>query len=386
MNQVIEIFLKLVKSEILATPLEDGVAKSVTPDMLKQLYALSKQHDMAHIVAAALEKNNLLGEDEISKKMRNSMYMAVWRDELREKELQQIYQLFEEEHIAFIPLKGAVIRELYPEPWMRTSCDIDILVREEEVERAKDVLVSKLSYRVDKYLYRDISLYSDSNVHIELHHSIMENMSNIDQLLGKVWEYASGVIKGGVQYQMIPEYFMFHLFAHMSFHFMQGGCGIRNFVDIWLLESKLEYDKNIVNRFCETCGIGEFVEYVRKLIRVWFGDDLHDAVSERMHMYIVDGGLYGTIKSSLVTGNVLRNGKMQYLLHRVFMPYRDLCIIYPKLRKKRVLYPYYTLRRWVRFINAKRVKRVIGEIKTQQGVTPECMQNMRELFEKLKLM
>ena len=30
--------------------------------------------------------------------------------------------------IPFLPLKGSVIRQYYPEPWMRTSCDIDILV------------------------------------------------------------------------------------------------------------------------------------------------------------------------------------------------------------------------------------------------------------------
>ncbi|MBO4954226.1 MAG: nucleotidyltransferase family protein, partial [Clostridia bacterium] len=36
--------------------------------------------------------------------------------------------------IDFMPLKGAVIRQYYPEPWMRTSCDIDIHVKKDRLE------------------------------------------------------------------------------------------------------------------------------------------------------------------------------------------------------------------------------------------------------------
>lgn len=385
MNQVVEIFFKLVKSEILATPLEDGVAKSVTPDMLKQLYALSKQHDMAHIVAAALEKNNLLGEDEISKKMRNSMYMAVWRDELREKELKHIYQLFEEEHIAFIPLKGAVIRELYPEPWMRTSCDIDILVREEEVERAKDVLVSKLSYRVAARHYHDISLYSSAHVHIELHHCIGLCTDTRNHLLAQVWEYAKPISRGDYQYQMTSEFLMFYLFAHMSSHFLRGGCGMRNFIDIWLMEKKLHYERKVTDSYCETCGIRVFANYARKISYIWMEGQEHDEITKRMQDHIINNGLYGTKKSCVISQNTVVKGKGSFLIRRIFVPYCNLCVLYPKLEEYPFLYPYYIVKRWTRLLEGKCAQRAMNEIKVHKNITKDSIQDVKELFDKLGL-
>lgn len=386
MDQVVEIFLQLVKSEILAAPLEDGVAKSVTPDIMTALYELSKQHDMTHTVATALEKNNLLGEDDISKKMRAGMYMAVWRDELRETELQQIYRLFEEEHIAFIPLKGAVVREVYPESWMRTSCDIDILVREDELERARDVLVSSLNYRVGKRHYHDISLYSPTNVHLELHYSIKEHVDNIDGLLEQVWNYAKSIAEGCSQHQMETEFMMFYLFAHMDYHFMHGGCGVRNFIDIWLAEKKLDYNRQQTDSYCNMCGIKVFAEHVRKLSRVWLEEEEHDELTKKLQKYIMHNGLYGNKKSSVVSRNTTIHGKGEYLLRRIFMPYGDLCISYPKLKEYPFLYSYYTVKRWTRLLNSKSVQQAMREMKVYKSITKESIQDVKELYDELGLM
>ena len=44
----------------------------------------------------------------------------------------------EKAQIPFVPLKGSVIRKYYPEAWMRTSSDIDVLVHKEDVEKTTD--------------------------------------------------------------------------------------------------------------------------------------------------------------------------------------------------------------------------------------------------------
>jgi hypothetical protein len=46
-------------------------------------------------------------------------------------EFERICLVLEKAKIPHIPLKGSVLRKLYKEPWLRTSCDIDILVQEE---------------------------------------------------------------------------------------------------------------------------------------------------------------------------------------------------------------------------------------------------------------
>ena len=124
---------------------------------------------------------------------------------------QKIIKLLEENKVDYLPLKGSIIQAYYPEPWMRTSCDIDILVKEEDLARAVDTLKEKLAYTSDdRRNYHDISLYSPNGVHLELHFSIQENMESIDDLLSRVWDYAVLVEGREYQYQQTNEYFLFH--------------------------------------------------------------------------------------------------------------------------------------------------------------------------------
>ena len=45
--------------------------------------------------------------------------------------------------LIFIPLKGSVVRDLYPERWMRTSADIDLLIREDQEKTCEELLIDK---------------------------------------------------------------------------------------------------------------------------------------------------------------------------------------------------------------------------------------------------
>ena len=52
---------------------------------------------------------------------------------------------------------------------MRTSSDIDVLVRESDVERAREVIEAELLYRTDTRNAHEIGMFSESGVHLELH-------------------------------------------------------------------------------------------------------------------------------------------------------------------------------------------------------------------------
>ena len=85
------------------------------------LYKLSKAHDLAHLVGDALIKNDLIGNDEIKEKYQKQVMIAIYRYEKINYELNRLRSALNEARIPFIPLKGSVLRQYYPEPWMRTS-------------------------------------------------------------------------------------------------------------------------------------------------------------------------------------------------------------------------------------------------------------------------
>ena len=206
------------------------------------LCRLAKMHDLAHLIYDAFLNNGLFPKNEKLKgRLKQEKLFAVYREIRSESVIEILRGLFQKNRIDFILLKGAIIKDLYPEPWMRTSCDIDVLVKETDLERALSILKDEGFTTDNVKNYHDISLFY-GNVHVELHYNILENLPNVDDILNKVWEYS--VNAGGTEYRELPEFFAFHHIAHMSYHFLSGGCGIRPFIDLKLMKDKNFYDEN----------------------------------------------------------------------------------------------------------------------------------------------
>ena len=141
-----ETLFKLIRNEIFGEEITVEKEK-FSSDVLRDLYKLSKSHDVAHLLSDAIIKNGLMDTDcSVYKLFIKQQQLAVSRYERINYELKSLTEIFEKEKIPFMPLKGSVLRKFYPEPWMRTSCDIDILINEENLERATDALVNKYGY------------------------------------------------------------------------------------------------------------------------------------------------------------------------------------------------------------------------------------------------
>ena len=178
---------------------------------------------------------------------------------------------------------------------------------------------------------------------------------------------------------------LFYLFAHMSYHFLRGGCGVRNFIDIWLVEKKMNYKQEVVDSYCAMCDIKIFADYAVKIARIWMEDEEHDEITMKMQERIMHNGLYGTKESNVTSRNTEVACKGNYVLYRLFMPRRDLCILYPRLEKYPFLYPYYVIKRWTRLLDGKRARNAINEMKIHKGITKESIQSEKELFDRLGL-
>ena len=383
MRKVEDILFALLYSEI-SNKSAESIKNQITPEIMGELLELSKRHDLSHIVANSLAKLGLLGDDETSKKFQTNRFSAVLRYAKTHQELESISTVLEKNKVAFIPLKGAVISKLYPEPWMRTSCDIDILVKEEDLDRAIDALKSGLGYEGSgERNYHDVDLRSKNGVHLELHYNILEKMENIDKLLAKVWDYVQ-LDRGEYCYAQIKEYLVFHVVAHTSYHFVNGGCGIKPFIDLYLLR-KSGYNETSVREFCESCGILEFYDKLFELVDVWFGENPHTDVTTQMEEYVLTGGVYGTIENKLAVKQTEKGGKAKYLRSRIFVPSSVIKEYYPIAEKHPWLVPFMQVRRWFRIIFCGGAKRSMQEISISQNVTKEQTNKIDYLLTNLGL-
>lgn len=378
-----ELLFALIRSEICKEALSESARNEVTPEVLPFLYKASKIHDLAHIVSKALDRHGLLRDGELAEKFRKEEMLAVYRHERIDHEYKSICKALGDAEIDYIPLKGAVIKEYYPESWYRTSADIDVLVKEDALNKAVEVLENKLGYTVQAKEYHDVSMFSKNGVHLELHFSIKEKMESIDKLLYKAWDFATPY--SDYEYRFTNEFMIFHIVSHMSYHFITGGCGIRTFIDLMLLKKHTAYDTNALAKLLSECGLTKFYDRISVLNEVWFEDGEHTQITKALEEYIVSGGVFGSKKNKAVTAQNLSGGKARHIAKRIILPYDDLKRIYPILEKHRYLTPFAQAYRWCSIISKGKLKRSVKELKTNAAVTNDEYTSNKELLRELGL-
>lgn len=323
---------------------------------LKALCSLAKAHDLTPFVAAALSEPGFMTDPDTLQKMQNTIFRAVWRYEKLNHELERISRVLEQNGIDYMPLKGSVIRKYYPEPWMRTSCDIDILVHEEDLERMAELLIRELGYTRDEAKsIHHISMHAPNGVHLEPHFNLRENVPQLDSVLDEVWDNCHAADANSHRYLQSPDFLMFHIIAHMSYHFQSGGCGVKPFIDLYLLEKNLDYDRDKLMDFCTRAGIARFYECVRRVIDVWFNEAEHTEMTRRIEEFILSGGVYGTKSNHIAIQQERAGNKFHHILTRIFMPYKSLKIKYPILEKHPWMAPMFEVVRWVQMLCKKRL-------------------------------
>ncbi len=360
-----DIFIGILRFELNETEPDGAVREQLTPDVISALYALSKRHDLAHIVSSALYKNGLLTDGDILSKYNREEVMSIYRYEQMRYAYGQICRTFDEASIPYIPLKGSVIRPYYPKESMRTSCDIDILIKEENLNAAVDAL-QQSGFRCGERNYHDVSLWSPGGIHLELHFSIQENMENLDDVLKEAWSYAAPV--EGCRYEFTKEFFLFYMMAHISYHFLSGGCGIRPLMDIWVMEHRMGISYTQAEELLQKAGIYTFAREITRLVNACFSDQHMDEFSEELLSYIVHGGAYGSVENHIAIDASRSHVTMAYAAQRVLIPYQDLAIEYPVLKKAPVLFVFCWIHRTAKLFG-RLLKRTFANKKIEKTVS-----------------
>ncbi len=390
MDKLVEkLFFALIRFEINGAPLDDEMKKLVTPEILVSLYKISKKQDLAHLICDALDKNGFLCDDtEIKKYFFKERVLAICRYEQIKYEYDNICNVLTEEKIPFIPLKGSVLRDYYPEPWMRTSCDIDVLVHIEDAEHAIEILQNKLKYNNKGIGAHDIQLYSESGVHLELHFSLMEAQRNdvqkkLIKQMNMVWTETE--LLDGYRYGLKGEFFFLYHLTHMLNHFVGGGCGIRFFLDTWIICHKVIFDKKRFNDFLKRTDLEKFAQAVIRTSNIWFDGLKSDVIANEIKDYILYAGMYGDLKNRIALQKGKNKGKISYIISRIFLPYQELKFQYPFLRKHKILLPFYQIRRWLRLLFKRKVVTASQEMKTYSQVSNDEGKRIARLFSELGL-
>ena len=367
---------------------DNGCAlKSIDNETYLAVLNLAEKHDIAHIVASAYSKAGLLGKDDFSEKYRKKVMMAFYRSEQKKYVLSEVSRAFNDIGIVYVPLKGSVICHYYPEAWMRSSCDIDILIKDNDAEKAIKCLCD-LGYRLQKSTsIHDYSLFSPLGVHLELHFSLIQEdcLEKANSILENAWDYTINDSEHSFRKELTNEMLVFYHVAHMAKHFIKGGCGIRPFIDLWIMKRKIGFDSTILENLLSEAQLLEFYYSIWEVVNVWFENNSHSNVTLGIEEYIIKGGVYGTINNAAVISAATGESKAESFSKLMFMSRESLAILYPKLERYPMLYPFYQVKRWFRILNEIKRNKIKHLTGIRNSVTKEEISSTAELLTLLGL-
>lgn len=372
-----EAFLSIIRYEIAGTPLPDGFS---VPDM-EALLELTEMQDLTHLVYDALKKNGLPCN---SSKAISQYYASMWRVEQMEYELCRMSDVFEDNGIDFIPLKGSVIRSLYPEPWMRPSADIDLLLKADQEKTAEKLLAGELGYEFEKgvsYAHHGTMFSPNNHIHIEPHWTLFHETQSDNsyvKLFARVWDRALPDPSGrGHRYMLSDaDTYAYHV-AHMEKHFHEsGGCSIRGLIDLWLMNRVPDPDLESRRRLLAEGGLTRFENRMNDLIECWMQG--LPVENEYLEQFILSGYLYGTLgrKACLQTE---QKGSAKYIFERIFMPYAQIKTLYPVLEKHPWLLPAMWVRRWIKVADKDSRIHFAGQVKASVSTDKRTLNDLRDL-------
>ncbi len=306
--------------------------------------AVAKKHNISPILFYGALNCGVSKEEKYMQLLHRLTLRSMMVSMRQAYEIEQIEKAFDKEQIEYMPLKGIILKELYPKSEMRTMGDADILIKLQQYSKIESI-VKGLQYEF-KYESDHELVWQKPTLFLELHKSIMTSYNkDFYDYFGNGWNIAKNVPNSS-RYEMSPEDFYIFIFVHFAKHYRISGIGIKHLLDIWVYSNAHnELDWVYIEKELEKMRLYEFHTNVKRTIDVWFANLEDTNITDLITSVIFSSGQYGSAEMAIVNRS-LQNGKKSALgirinnmLHSVFLPYKAMKEKYAVLQKAPILLP-----------------------------------------------
>ena len=334
--------------ELIKCSIEGSIYKGLVN---KEIFKLMLENGLSGSVFLALDKD--LTDEEVYGLFKEEYYQYIKKDQRQLEVIEEIKNIFNENKIDFILLKGSFLKKIYPESYMRSMGDVDCLIKKDKMELVHKVLEENgfknwvISSNHDCFM-------KYKNINVEVHPKLdSEFTDGYEDLLADPWSNA--INTNGSEYQLRVEYNLLYQIYHMIKHLYRSGVGFRSIVDIYILIKKYgnSFKKEYLNDLLMNFKNKEFFKFLICYINNVFSvtllneiisydkmtnesiDDFTDFVMvSGIHGIGEDYNLFigGIAFSSKKSGSVFI-GKIKYFFSKIFLPRKQMIGMYPFVKK-----------------------------------------------------
>ena len=353
---------------------------------LEEADALIKSQSLLPLVYRGAYLCGISPKTELMQRYKQLYFQHMMRSAQQMRALELIYAAFEANCIDYLPLKGSKLKGLYPQPELRPMGDADILIRLEQYEKIKPLML-ELGFKEDHESSYDLC-WQSSALYVELHKRMFgPNQMDLCSYFGIGWERA--LPECGFLWTLSHEDEFVYIFSHMAKHFRFCGIGARQIVDLYVYRKAYpEMDESKIEMTMAKLGLLEFYKNIRYLLRVWFEGEQSNPVCECITDFVFRSGNFGTTQNKLYAEELLkanksgtiRNAKWKSFWQMLFLPLSDMQLSYNILYKCPILLPVFWVVRWFDVLINRR-QNISRKLRIVREMNDEKVETHRKLME-----
>lgn len=354
----------------------------------KLIYQIAERNSITNIIAVAILSGNYKVPSEICALFKKRLYEHMVISEKQNNEMAKILKAFSENQIKHMPIKGIVLQDLYPTKDLRTMKDSDILIKTEDFDKISHIM-TEMGYTFQCDSDHEYIFYKPPFVYVELHKFLIPSYNDdMYKYFGDGWKKALKKENNEFCYHLNTEDNFIYTFSHLAKHYRDSGCGIKPFIDIWLLIKKYPHmDFKYIEKQFKSLNILTFYKNVLNLLESWFNYKEFDPISTEITGFVLNNFTFGTTLNHTISTDIRKNkdinpkniGKFKHLYH-AFPRLSHMKKTYPILDKIPLLLPLFWI---VRLVNAVLFKRKnIADYKKQMNAVSE--RNVNEYYNHMK--
>lgn len=295
MNQTEQVFLSLLRGYVCGQKLN----ALPTADW-QALYDLAQSHNVTGLVGRILADlpADHRPPEALAVAFRQAMGQTLMAYEKRMAAVQVMEQTLTDAHIPYLTVKGACTAAAYPDPFLRTSGDTDIVLTPEHQREAVQTLEQRGFAK--KVTHDDVVMLTLHGFEFELH-TRMESINDGSRaLLANPFAPEVAYNKSKNIWVLQPVYAVYYTVLHLLHHIKTGGAGVRMLLDTDLL---LRKDPSLAPKVLELAarsGLERSFGCIFALCKQWLDTPLPCSVPaldtdtvEKFAAVILGGGVFG---------------------------------------------------------------------------------------------
>lgn len=236
---------------------QETLPSDLSERQARRLMRVAEEQTISGLIIDALFRNDVrIGQENLFEVV--GMYSQIKAENQRvNKELLSFAQMMSESGLEYVVVKGQTVAALYPDPLLRMPGDIDFLIY--DYPAAQSIFQSEWGVSLpDSFIEKEVA-FEHNSVTYELHTQLITFRWRSHQ---QYWEsmmqqpHQSVVVVDGKEVKSLsPNIYAVYVFAHLFFHFIREGIGLRQMCDWAVILERYRIDQKQLLKDLDGLGI-----------------------------------------------------------------------------------------------------------------------------------